>query len=137
MCYNISMLEIINDSGDIRFSKNVINRIVEDAVETCEGRVTVHNFKGKYKSVVSGKEGITYVEIPEGAVITVYVVIKFGTSIRKVCNRMIDYIISNVEEVMGEKPYNVRIVVTGVQSIETAKRNILIESRHEENSGRE
>ena len=41
------------------------------------------------------------------------------------------------EEEMGEKPYNVRIVVTGVQSIETAKRNILIESRHEENSGRE
>ena len=125
------MLEITNDIGDIRFSRNVILRIVDDAVETCGGRVTVNNYKGKYKSVMPGHDGVTYSETPEGVDITVYVVIDFGTSIRDNCGRISAYINKNVERVMGERPHNVRIVVTGVQSKEIARRNIVFNSNSE------
>ncbi|MDO4177071.1 MAG: Asp23/Gls24 family envelope stress response protein [Bacillota bacterium] len=131
------MLEITNELGDIRFSRNVILRIVDDAVETCDGRVTVHNFKGKYKSVMPGHDGVTYLETPDGVDITVYVVVNFGTSIRENCGRISAYINENVERVMGERPHNVRIVVTGVQSKEIARRNIVFNSNPELNRDQE
>ena len=40
------MLEIRNRLGDIRFSRNVILKIVEDAVASCDGRVSLLNYKG-------------------------------------------------------------------------------------------
>lgn len=131
------MLEMTNDIGDIRFSRNIILRIVDDAVETCGGRVTVYNFKGRYKSVMPGNDGVAYTETPEGAEITVYVIIRFGASIRENCRKILDYINDTVEKVMGERPRNVRIVVTGVQSVEIAGRHIVFDSFHRPKHSRE
>lgn len=120
------MLEIRNRLGDIRFSRNVMLKIVEDAVASCDGRVSLLNYKGKYKSVMPGNDEVVFVETPEGADITVYVVINFGVSIHDSTEKIRNYIFDNVEKVMGERPNRVKIVVTGVQSREIARRHIEI-----------
>ena len=104
-----------NDIGKIHFSTSVIERIIKDAVSTCDGKVSLGNYKGKYRGVGSGG-GIVLDETELGLDIVVYVVISFGAGIGKYSKQMIDYIKDNVEKVMGERPHNVRIVVTGVQS---------------------
>ncbi|MDD4200505.1 MAG: Asp23/Gls24 family envelope stress response protein [Eubacteriales bacterium] len=119
------MLEKNTELGDIRFSRNVIFRIVEDAADMTDGAVTIHNYKGKYKSVMP-VSNITFTETEGGVEIIVFVVIKFGASISGACKAMIDYINENTEKLMGERPYLVKIIVTGVQSNEIAKRHIEI-----------
>ena len=81
---------------------------------------------GKYKSVMPGNDEVVFVETPEGADITVYVVINFGVSIHDSTEKIRNYIFDNVEKVMGERPNRVKIVVTGVQSREIARRHIEI-----------
>lgn len=124
--YNSNMLEIRNKLGDIRFSRNVIFKIVDDAIASCGGRVSLYNYRGKYKNVMPGKDEVKFTETPQGVDITVFVVINFGVSIHKSTEKIRRYIYENVEKVMGEKPHSVKIVVTGVQSKEIAKRHIEI-----------
>lgn len=117
------MLEKKTELGDIRFSRNVILKIIDDAAEKSDGKVTVQNFKGKYKSVMPGNN-VIFKETEDGMDIDVFVVIRFGASISNCARSMIEYINENVEKVMGEKPNVVRIIVTGVQSNEIARRHI-------------
>ena len=119
------MLEKNTKLGDIRFSKSVIARRLEDAAGSCGGNGAVFNFKSTYMTVIPNSH-FTFKEFPDGVEITVYVVVRFGASIRKYTKRMMDYIYDNVEKVMGERPKSVKIVVTGVQSKEIAKRHIEI-----------
>lgn len=119
------MLEHKTDLGDIRFSRSVIERIVEDAADACDGKVQLLNYKGKYIGVIPGSS-IEFKETEDGALITAYIVVSFGASIRKYAGMMHQYIIDNVEKVMGEKPAAVKIIITGVQSREIARRHIEI-----------
>lgn len=111
--------------GDIRFSKSVIERIIEDAAASCGGNVAVFNFKSKYMTVIPNNH-FTFKESSGGVEITVYIVVRFGASIKKYAKRMMDYIYDTVEKVMGERPKSVKIIVTGVRSREIAKRHIEI-----------
>ena len=111
--------------GKIHFPVSVIERIIKDAVSACDGRVSLGNYKGKYRSAISGGH-FSVSETEEGLDIVVYVVIAFGAGIGRYSRQMIEYIYDNVENVMGERPHNVRIVVTGVQSKDIARRHIEI-----------
>ena len=113
--YNPCMFEKETDVGKIHFSRSVIERIIKDAVSGCDGKVFLNKYKGKYMSMVPGGD-YTAEETDEGLDITVYVVISFGASIGKYSKQMLEYIYSNVEKVMGERPHHVKIIVTGVQS---------------------
>ena len=119
------MLERSNDLGDIRFSKNVITRIAEDAAEYCENNVSIFNYRGKYKPAMPGAN-IIYTETPDGIEITVNVVIRFGASISECARKMLDYMYKAIESVMGTRPEKITIVVTGIQSREIARRHIEI-----------
>ena len=48
------MLDMETKFGNIIFSQNVINRIVMNALERCDGKAEIMNYKGKYKNVVPG-----------------------------------------------------------------------------------
>ncbi len=137
--YNIPMLELKTKLGDIHFSRNVIRRIVIDAVNECDGKVNVFHYGGKYSNVVPGIASLMNINIYDadpgsieildkstGMEITVYVVIKFGTSIKKTSKSIIDYIYENVEMLMGEKPAKVRVRITGVESKDISRRRIEI-----------
>ena len=118
------MLEINTKLGDIRFSRNVIKRIINDAVDKTEGRVYLHRYRGKIN--MPATSNVEILDKQEGLEITLYVVIKFGSSIRKNARAVVDYIYDKVESVMGEKPGKVTMIITGVESKDIARRNIEI-----------
>ncbi len=112
------------DIGQIRFSPGVIERIIKDAVSGCDGKVTLENYKGRYMGMVSGA-GYSLDETKEGLDIIIYIVIAFGAGISRYTRQIIEYVTDNVENVMGEKPHSVKIIITGVQSKkEKVKRHI-------------
>jgi uncharacterized alkaline shock family protein YloU len=120
------MFDKETDLGEIHFPASVIERIVKDAVNTCDEKVFLNKYKGKYMSMVPGGD-YTAEEEEAGINITVYVVMSFGASIGKYSKRMLAYIYDNVEKVMGIRPSSVTIVVTGLKSKDNiAKRHIEI-----------
>lgn len=121
------MFDRETDIGKIHFSRSVIERIIKDAVGGCDGKVFLSNYKGKYRSIVPGSD-YTVEETADGLDITVYVVIAFGAGIGRYSKQMLEYIYDNVENVMGQRPHHVKIVVTGVQSKkEIARRHVEID----------
>lgn len=129
------MFDIETKLGEIHFPASVINRIVMEAVESCGGKVDILNYKGKYKNMMPWlasrmnlyKEeagGIQVEETEEGMIMTVYVVIHFGASIKRVTGQLIDQIYDNMEKVMKVKPKTVKIIVTGTLSKNIVKRHI-------------
>ena len=129
------MFDIETKLGKIHFPATVINRIVIEAVESCGGKVDILNYKGKYKNVMpwlasrmnlyrEETGGIQVEETQDGLIITVYVVIHFGSSIKRVTEKLIDDIYENMERVMKIKPKTVKIIVTGTLSKNIVKRHI-------------
>ena len=105
------MFDIETKLGEIHFPASTINRIVMEAVESCGDKVDILNYKGKYKNMMPWlasrmniyKEeagGIQVEETEEGMILTVYVVIHFGTSIKRVTEKLIDGIYETLERVM-------------------------------------
>lgn len=129
------MFDFETKLGHIHFSNNVINKIITEAVESCDGKAEILNYKGKYKHMVPGIAskmnlyneevgGIQVTEEEEGLNITVYVVIHFGASIKRTTDRIIDYIYEYMDKILGIKPVNVKVVVTGTLSKNIVKRHI-------------
>lgn len=129
------MFDVETKFGDIHFSSNIINRIAEKAVEGCGGKVMLHNYKGPIKDVMpvmaskmnlydDSAASVEVTKLGEGYMMKVYVVIKFGTSIKAVTSEIIDSIYENAEIMLGKKPEKVMVVVTGVVSKNVAKRHI-------------
>lgn len=121
--------------GEIHFSNNIIYRIVSEAIAEYGGKVEILNYKGKYMNMVPGiaskmniiNEEAGSIQVKEGEggpVITVYVVIHFGTSIKKATEKIIDNIYDIMERIMGVKPKTVRVIVTGTLSKNIVKRHI-------------
>ncbi len=129
------MFDIETKLGDIHFSSNIINKIAEKAVEGCGGKVMLHNYKGALKDVMpvwaskmnlydESAAGVEFTKLDDGYTMKLYVVLKFGTSIKAVTSEIIDSIYENAEKILGEKPKKVTVVVTGVVSKNIAKRHI-------------
>lgn len=129
------MFDIETKFGEIHFSQNIVNSIVVNAVENCDGKVILHNFKGKYMDmmpVLASKMNlydetsgsIEVIGTEEAFEIKAYTVIKFGTSIKSVTAQIINDIYNNCEKILCKKPDKVTVVVTGTLSKNIAKRNI-------------
>ncbi|MFR6257497.1 MAG: Asp23/Gls24 family envelope stress response protein, partial [Anaerovoracaceae bacterium] len=56
--------------------------------------------------------------------IKVYIVMHFGASIKRNTGKIIDYIYEYMEKIIGIKPKNVKVIVTGTLSKNIAKRHI-------------
>ena len=129
------MFDIETKIGNIHFSSSIINRIAEKAVEGCGGKAMLHNYKGALKDVMpvmASKmnlydESSASVEVStfeDSYTMKIYVVLKFGTSIKESTAKIIDSIYENAEIILGTKPQKVTVVVTGVVSKNIAKRHI-------------
>ena len=133
------MLEHKTNLGEICFSKNIINRIVQDAVQEWDGRVLLQNYRGRYFNVANLASRLSHQDEEAASIklrqtdgrmyITVYVVVRFGTSISKVTRSICEYVDTNLESVMNERPGGVRVVVTGVLSRDIVRRNIIVTYR--------
>lgn len=131
------MFKLETELGDILFSDNIINRIVTKAVESCDGKAMLMNYRGKYRSmfpdlaskmnIYNGEAGaIQFTESEEGLDIHLYVVLRLGASIKRTTKKIIDYIYEYVEKMTGREPVGVTVTVTGMVSKNIVKRNITI-----------
>lgn len=134
-CYHYGMFERENDTGKISFSKNIIFTICADAVENCGGTVAILHYKSRYTSRRTSlanvfgnpdtdEQDVLIEEDEEGLKITVYIVVRFGTSMQQAADMIIDHIYQQMEEVMRVRPAKVTVIVTGTVSKDIARRRI-------------
>lgn len=119
-----------SEIGVIMVKDSVIKRIVIECIALFDGKVKLANHKGTVAGLVAGIVGlddtshITVARSTHGLDIKLYVVIKFGTSITKVTERLIECIREKVRDCAGIEASSVSIVVSGMQAKKLARRNI-------------
>lgn len=113
------MFDIETKMGSIHFSQSIINRIVENAVEGCGGKVFLNNYSGGLNA-----PAVEFIEGEDGFELKVFIVLKFGASIKENTTEIINSIYDNAEKILGRKPLKVTVTVTGVLSKNIAKRHI-------------
>lgn len=124
------MITVQNNLGTISITKQVIGRIVAEAIDRFDGKVMISNHKGKVAGVTSKKNGPderAYMDITHGKNgidLRVFIVIRFGTSITKVTNQLVDDIHGGLTQITGKEPNSVAVVVTGMISKNIARRHI-------------
>lgn len=127
------MFDINTDWGQIHFSKDIIRKICVDAVDSCEGKAVILNFRGKGRNkgevlFQQKKHHIPDDIIMEGdddsLEITIYIVIRFGASIRGCAEAIIDHIYAQTEKVFGRTPVKVTVINTGTASKDIMARHM-------------
>lgn len=124
------LLTVETDLGNIVVSKAAVGKIITEAVDRFEGKVIISNNKGKvpgFVSKIGGMDDSNTMEInytEQGLDIRVFVVLRFGTSITQVTNKLVNEIHENVKKMTGMEPSNVAVVVTGMISKKIAPRHI-------------
>ena len=108
---------IDTEYGSIGINKSIITQMVTDAVDAYSGKVRLGNAKAVF-NIFSNDESsnIDIVWDDEGIYINIFLIIKFGTSISRVTNGIIDYIEKNIKVTFGDVPSKIRILVTGIES---------------------
>ncbi|MEG0291435.1 MAG: Asp23/Gls24 family envelope stress response protein [Anaerovoracaceae bacterium] len=125
--------------GKIIIPENVIAEIVASEVNNFKGKVLLTNSKGKRPSFVSrtiGNTDISNIEVTfENNIVDIklYVMIRFGISISKTVDQLIDNIKRKIESSIGVVPKSVSIVVTGTISKHVVKRNIEVRKKYDVN----
>lgn len=109
--------DIDTEYGSIGINKSIITQMVTEAVDAYSGKVRLGNAKAVF-NIFSNDESsnIDIVWDDEGIYINIFLIIKFGTSISRVTNGIIDYIEKNIKVTFGDIPHKIRILVTGIES---------------------
>jgi len=126
------LYKIQTENGTITLFKEAVAAIIIRVMETFAGKVLIANQKGKiyyFIARISGKEDGGTIEIingKKGFDIRIYVLIRFGSSINKTTELIIEQIKNEVERGTGVPVNSVSVVITGVFSKQIARRNIEI-----------
>ena len=117
--------------GEISIAKAVITKIVIEAVDRFEGKALISNPRGKVTPVLFSKIGYfddsSNIEITMGAKgldVRIFLVLKFGTSIAKVTNQLIEEIQEKIKAITSVEPNSVAVVVAGTLSKQLIRRHI-------------
>ena len=108
---------IDTEYGSIGINKSIVTQMVTVAVDVYSGKARLGNAKAVF-NIFSNDESsnIDIVWDDEGIYINIFLIIKFGTSISRVTNGIIDYIEKNIKVTFGDIPHKIRILVTGIES---------------------
>lgn len=118
------------EDGYISIEKTVVGKIIIEEVKNFDGKVLISNHKGRVPGLVSkigGLDDISHLEIimgTKGLDVRVYIVIRFGSSIGRVTNQLIEGIQDKIKELTGIEANSVAVIVTGIISKQFSKRNI-------------
>ena len=125
------MITVETDLGTITVAKSVIGNIIKSVIDSFDGKVIISNSKGKITNQLpklGPKEEYSDVEIElteEGLLnINIYVILKFGTSIKATTERMIMDIRALIKETIAMDVNEIDVTVTGMMSKHIAPRHI-------------
>lgn len=117
--------------GSLILEEGAIGSIVADVLDQHEGKLWISNRKGRIlgrMARLSGIDSVDSMEIsmePEGLSVRLYLILRFGVSIRSITQQLITDIKAAIHLHTGLST-QVTIVVNGVLSKQLAKRNIEI-----------
>ena len=123
----------INGQGTISIHTSVICQLIEEMVETeFSGRVWISDKQGQDSSFIMkiGAQDVTddiemYLENGQ-LFVKLYVVLRFGLSIKQVTNALIGRLKETIAENTAIPVREITVVVAGVMSRQLARRNIEI-----------
>lgn len=125
------MITVDTELGTIKVAKSVIGNIIMDVIDSFDGKVILSNSKGKVPNQLAyklgPKEAVDEIKIDlteDGMNMEIYVLLKFGTSIKETTHKMIDDIRSSMKEMIGMDINDFTVVVTGMVSKHIAPRHI-------------
>lgn len=128
---------VTTNLGSIQITKNAIAKLIIDAVGKFDGRVLLSNHRGRIMPFVQKRgtmDGYSHMDITfkeDGIDVRIYVVIRFGTSITRVTNRLIEHIHESIQQVTGTAPDSVAVVVAGTISKNMKRRNIEVKRQYD------
>lgn len=125
------MITVDTELGTIKVAKSVIGNIVMDVIDSFEGKVIVSNSKGKIPNHIAYKIGPKDesselgIELTEdGLNIHIFIVLRFGTSIKETTGKIISDVRNNMKNTTGMDINELTVTVTGVMSKKLAPRHI-------------
>ncbi len=116
--------------GEINISREAIGQIVQAAAAAHDGKVYLANRRGRTPGAAAAfgvGDDIDNIDIEvtgEGVTLTVYLIVRFGASIREVTTAMQKQIAEQMEILTGEPPLRITLVVVGTLSRQIARRHI-------------
>lgn len=123
--------------GNILIADTAVHKLVETVIENHKGKVFLTNSKGKrmnkvYRSVRGDQTSDVHVYTYNGkTVICVYLIIKFGMSIKDTTDKLMEELREAYNHAVGENPWKIKIVITGVISKKLARRNVEVEKTYD------
>lgn len=114
------MITITTDMGKITLGKSVIGTLVMDVIESFDGKVILSDAKGRvhklaYKlKTMDQADNIEIEQTEDGIDLRVFIILKFGTSIKTTTEKLIADIRSKVTEASGINIGTLSVVVTGM-----------------------
>lgn len=129
------------DLGKITISNGIFAHLILESFhqDNCEGKIWAATKKGRLIALDnkgSFNEFTNSIEIEstdDGKNIEMEfsIIIKFGTSIKKITDHIGDYIANKFYQQYGKKPIQIKIKIAGVKSRQIAKRNLEVIKRYE------
>ena len=111
--------KIKNDIGEITIETEVIARIAGHAAMDCYGIVgmAAKNVKDGIVQLLkreSVTRGVSLVSSGAGVVITLHIIVEYGTNIPAICESLISTVQYNIEEYVGLEVEKVEVFVDGL-----------------------
>ncbi|MDD2217057.1 MAG: Asp23/Gls24 family envelope stress response protein [Eubacteriales bacterium] len=119
------MYQVKNKKGTVSLNKNIIGNIVIEAMSEYQDRVFLCNQKGKM--LYQDPRNASMMDIAfddKNFTVKFYILMRFGTSINTITNKIIDKIYEDTQSILGICPQKVTVVVSGIISKQIVKRNI-------------
>lgn len=122
-----------NTLGKIEFDEKIVGSIIRRIVDNYNGKVLLSGIKGRIKKNTTKSmysEDLSFMNIKKVGdeyTIDIYIVLKFGTSIKKTSHELISLIREQTTKITGLPIHKVRLIITGMLSKNFSKRHIEIE----------
>ena len=110
--------------GKIIINENTIFQMILPEIEEYSKNIYIANSKGK-------KTNKFYIENKNGVEVKINIVVKFGTSIQKVTEDIIDIVYNQLSLISGIKIRKISVVVVGVVAKKLAKRNVEVSREYD------
>ena len=124
-------LERFNERGTIRIHNNIFGNLVSDALRQTEGKAFAASEKGKLLGTMGGRPGdgeigdnLSIREEEGKLYLECYIITRFGSSIKLVTKKMLDFLENQLRQMFPEHSGRVTIKVVGVKSRHIAERDV-------------
>jgi uncharacterized alkaline shock family protein YloU len=123
--------------GKIRYGENIIGSIARRAVEETDGRAVLADVKGRQiRNDGTADDAVVDATFSDGVLdVRIYILVRFGSSIKNVCNDIDRIFRSEVLKITGAEVSKLTIAIKGLLAKNISKRDIEVTTHAGDTSG--